>query len=158
MKIKHGEYLPLRGRLSYTVYKNGVPIERFEDNNLIVNGTWERLAHLIAGDEEWLSIEQLTSGLIINRVAIGTSGDVPIGSNTEITDPFIVGIQEYIFPSIGRIQFNWKLLESEANGMGIREFGLLTVDGTLFARRTRDKPIPKESDISIDGEWRIYLK
>jgi hypothetical protein len=35
------------------------------------------------------------------------------------------------------------------------EFGLLCADGTLFARRTRTKPINKESDISLSGSWTI---
>jgi hypothetical protein len=46
---------------------------------------------------------------------------------------------------------------SEANGMAIREFGLLTANGTLFARRIRANPIYKESDISIEGEWIIIF-
>jgi hypothetical protein len=37
--------------------------------------------------------------------------------------------------------------------MAIREFGLMTEDGTLFARRVRANPICKESNISIEGEW-----
>jgi hypothetical protein len=55
------------------------------------------------------------------------------------------------------VQVNWKLLVSEANGKAIREFGLLTEDGTLFARRIRANPIYKESDISIEGEWIIIF-
>jgi len=156
-KAKFCESPFFRGRLRYTVYKNGIPIERFEDNNLIVNGARLRLSHLIAGDETWLSVGQTVAGLNIDRIAVGTSGDVPTVNDTEITNPFYKNIDEHFYPSTGWVQFNWKLLEGEANGTGIREFGLLAVDGTLFARRVRDKAIPKESDISIEGEWVIVF-
>jgi hypothetical protein len=54
---------------------------------------------------------------------------------------------------------------TEANGMAILEFGLMSDDGTLFSRRIREdengtpvnKPINKESDISIIGQWIIIF-
>jgi hypothetical protein len=51
--------------------------------------------------------------------------------------------------------FNWPLAATEANGKEIREFGLFCTDGALFARRIRDRPIYKESDIALEGEWII---
>jgi len=41
--------------------------------------------------------------------------------------------------------------------MAINEFGLLTSDGTLFARKNRNTPINKDSDIALEGQWIIYF-
>jgi len=138
----------LHGCLRFTVYKGGVPIEKFEDNNLITSGARLQMAHLIAGDALDRSI---------NRIAVGTNGNVPTVSDTEITNSFIKPVEGFEYPENGQVQINWKLEVGEANGKEIREFGLLTTDGTLFARRIRNTPIHKESDISIEGEWIIIF-
>jgi hypothetical protein len=142
------EKTPLKGTLRYTVFKNGVPVEKFEDSNLIVTGARIQMAHLISGDGDQRSI---------NSIAVGTNGDTPAVDDTEITGAFTKEVDGFAYPVAGQVQVNWKLLVSEANGMAIREFGLLTEAGTLFARRIRANPIYKESDISIEGEWiRIF--
>jgi hypothetical protein len=138
----------LRGILRYTVFKKGVAVEKFEDDNLIVNGARFQMARLVAGN---------VTGRNIDRIAVGTSGDVPAITDTEIAAPFIKAVDGFDYPENGQVQIRWKLLTSEANGKEIREFGLLTADGMLFARRIRDKPIFKESDISIEGEWIIIF-
>ena len=146
--VQFVEQSALRGRLCYTVFKNGVPVERFEDSNLIVNGARPQMAHLIAGD---------VSGRSIDRIAVGTNGEEPDVTDTEITGSFIKLVDGFEYPADGQVQINWKLLVSEANGKKIHEFGLLTADGTLFARRIRENPISKESDISIEGQWIIIF-
>jgi hypothetical protein len=151
MGKKHGgvqfaEQSSLHGRLCYTVFKNGAAIEKCEENNLIMDGARLQMAHLVAGD---------AAGRNIGRIAVGTSGNMPTVTDTEITAPFIKAVDGFDYPANGQVRIRWKLLVSEANGMEIREFGLLTADGTLFARRIREKPIFKESDISIEGEWII---
>ena len=142
------ERTALRGRLSYTVFKNGVPVEQFVDNNLIVNGARLQMARLIAGD---------INGRSVTHIAVGTNGDTPTVNDTEITDLFIKPVDGFEFPASGQVQINWKLLVSEANGKAIQEFGLYTEDGTLFARRIRVNPIHKENDISIEGQWIIIF-
>jgi hypothetical protein len=147
-QIKFSEMPFLRGRLYYTVYRNGVPVESFADSNLIVNTARLQMAHLVAGD---------VTGRSINRIAVGTNGDVPLLADTEITKAFIKKVDGFEYPAIDRVKINWKILQAEANGMAIREFGLLTENGALFARRIRDSPLNKESDISIEGEWVIIF-
>jgi hypothetical protein len=142
------EQTPLKGTLRYTIFKNGVPIERFEDSNLIVNGARIQMAHLIAGD---------VSGRSIAYISVGTNGNAPAVNDEIITGAFTKEVDGFEYPANGQVQINWKLLVSEANGMAIREFGLLTADGALFARRIRENPIYKESDISIEGEWIIIF-
>ncbi len=142
------ESAPLKGILRYTVYKDGVPIEEFEDNNLIVNGARLEMAHLIAGDVAKRSI---------NRISVGTNGTAPTVKDTAITGAFTKAVDGFSYPANGQVQVNWKLTTAEANGLAIREFGLICADGTLFARRIRANPIYKESDISIEGEWIIIF-
>jgi hypothetical protein len=106
------------------------------------------MAHLVAGDVE---------GRSINRIALGTNDDVALLADTDIADAFIKEIDGFEYPAIDRVKINWKILQGEANGMAIREFGLLTENGALFARRVRDKPLNKEVDISIEGEWIVIF-
>ncbi|MDR0909369.1 MAG: hypothetical protein LBM77_06335 [Spirochaetaceae bacterium] len=142
------EQQPLKGILRYTIFKNGVPIEKFEDKNLIVDGARLQMAHLIAGD---------TASRSINRISVGTNGNAPAVGDTAITGAFTKAVTGFTYPANGQVQVNWKLETSEANGMAIREFGLICANGTLFARRIRANPIYKESDISIEGEWIIIF-
>ena len=147
-KIKFIEKPFLRGRLSYRIYKNGVPVGFFADSNLIVNTARLQMAHLVAGD---------VGGRSIVSIALGTSGNMATVDDTEITGAFIKPVDCFEYPGIDRVKINWEILESEANGMAIREFGLITEDGGLFARKIRDEPINKLSDMAIEGEWTIYF-
>jgi len=155
-----GEGLQLHGKLSYTVYRNKAPIERFEDSNLIMDAMRFKMIRIIAGDllED---AESDIAGLAINHIEIGTNRGGLSSGNTEITGPFPIAIKGHEYPGVGQarhfVRFLWELLESEANGMAISEFGLVTDDGSLFARRTRERPLYKESDISIEGEWVVSL-
>jgi hypothetical protein len=142
------EQTAVKGTLRYKVMKNGVEVEKVEETNLIVNGARIQMAHLIAGDVTERSID---------RIAVGTNGTAPTVGDTAITEPFVKAVEGFEYPANGQVQINWKLLVTEANGMAISEFGLLTADGTLFARRIRENPIYKESDISIEGEWIIIF-
>jgi hypothetical protein len=121
------------------VYQRGKLIEEYEDHNLIVDGARSVMARLIAGEVE---------GQSITHIALGTNGATPTPDDTEITEAFPT------HPPAG-----WNLLVSEANGLAIIEFGLLCGDGTLFARKIREKPLPiyKEDDISVDGQWTIIF-
>jgi len=147
---------PIRGILNYKVFKNGVCIEEVKGKNLIVNGAREQMARLVAGD---------FAGRNITQIALGTSGIMPTVNDTNLTGVFLKNLDGYSFPAMGQVQFDWSLGTSEANGIAIMEFGLVTGDGTLFSRRIREdengnpinKPINKESDISIIGQWIIIF-
>jgi len=151
-----GKEKPMRGILNYQVFKNGVLIEEVKGQNLILNGARNQMAHLIAGD---------VASRNITKIAVGVNATPPIVTNTTITGAFIKNLDGYSFPAMGQVQFDWSLGTSEANGMSIIEFGLMSEDGTLFSRRIREdengnpinKPINKESDISIIGQWIIIF-
>jgi hypothetical protein len=142
------EKIPLRGIFGMKTYKHGKLIEEILDKNLVVNGARVQMAHLIAGDVEQRSVTQ---------IAFGTNNTDPDKADTIITGQWAKDISGFIYPENGRVQFDWKLLTTENNGMAIREFGLLTADGTLFARKTRTNPIYKAEDISIEGHWIIIF-
>lgn len=134
----------IRGIFEMLVKQNGIIIERYCDDNLIVNGARNQAARLFAGD----GINRT-----IAKIAFGTNGIDPVVGDTAITNAFVKDVAGFEFPDMGQIQTNWILHTNENNGMAIMEFGLLSVDGTLLCRKVRTKPINKEADISIEGSW-----
>ena len=137
-----------RGIFSMRVYRNGILSEESIYDNLIVNGAREQMARLIAGE---------VAGRSVSKIAFGTNGTDASYPDNEITDMFAKEIERHAYTAMGQVRFDWKLETTENNGMAIMEFGLLTEDGMLFARRTRGNPIHKDSDISIEGEWTIMF-
>ena len=150
------EKTQLQGKLCYTVYKNKVPIERFSDCNLIMDAIRSKCLHIFAGDLLGDAASDI-EGLSINRIAFGTSGGDINADCAEITTPFFKDVKRFDYPNKYQVRFFWELLEHEANGMAINEFGLITNDGSLFSRRTREEPLQKEGDIAIEGEWIISI-
>jgi hypothetical protein len=148
MKIQFRETLPIRGTFTMRVFRRGLLIEEYRDHNLIVSGAQAAAAHLLAGDG---------AGKQITKIAFGISGNIPTPDDTEITSPFIKAVSAFSYPAPGQVEFEWKLQSNEANGKAILEFGLLCEDGTLFARKIRQEAIPKDADISLEGEWVIIF-
>lgn len=139
----------LRGSLEIVVKRRGKVIERDGEHNLIVNVARTNMARLLAGEGE---------NRIINRVAVGTNGATPSPDDTKITNAFVKPISGFTYPTPTSVRFDFTILEHEANGLAIVEFGLIAADGSLFARRTRNgKVIEKEADLEIDGYWTILF-
>jgi hypothetical protein len=141
---------PLKGILRYTVYKDGAPVEDVEEHNLIVNIGRTQMAHLLAGD---------VANRHVTKISFGTNGTAPALADTQITSAFTKNLLGHEYPATGQVKFLWNLTTAEANGKAILEFGLVCQDGTLFSRRIREsgKPINKESDISLEGDWTIIF-
>jgi len=140
--------ISMKGVFSLKVYKNGEMVDEYIENNLIVNIARDQMARLVAGD---------VAGRSIDRIAFGTNGAAESPTDNQITSMFDKEINGHTYMASGQVRFDWRLETTENNGMAIMEFGLLTADGTLFARRTRSNPIHKDSDISIEGEWTIIF-
>lgn len=141
--------LVLRGSLELIIRRRGNIVERDVESNLIVNVARQNMAKLLAGQGTNRSITQ---------VAVGTNPNPPSPDDTAITTPFIKPINGFSYPTPTSVRFDFTILESEANGMAIVEFGLLAADGSLFARRTRSgKVIEKDQDLQIDGFWTILF-
>jgi hypothetical protein len=146
------ESASLRGIFAMSVYKeeggSRKLVETFEERNLIVDAARVSMAHLISGDVE---------GRSMLSIAFGTDGTAPAAGDEGIANSFVKELDGAACPEVGQARFSWSLSTSEANGMAIMEFGLLTADGNLFCRRTRTTPINKESDISLEGTWTIIF-
>ena len=124
-----GKEKPIRGILNYKVFKDGLLIEEVKGQNLILNGARKQMARLVAGD---------FNGRNITKIAVGVNGALPNVTDETLTGVFIKSLDGHSFPALGQVQFNWSLQTTEANGMAILEFGLMTEDGTLFSRRIRE--------------------
>jgi hypothetical protein len=148
MKMQAQESVAMRGCFRMRIYQRGKLIEEYEDHNLIVDGARATMAKLITGNG---------SGKNINRIAFGTNGNIPVPNDTAITSPFTKTFDRITYPASNQVEFGWSLATTEANGKAICEFGLLCADGTLFARKNRGKPINKDSDIAIEGQWVIIF-
>jgi len=147
-KMRLEEQMSMRGVFRMRVYRKGILVEEYTDNNLIVNGGKLIASQLIAGEG---------AGRYISKIAFGTSGNIPNPENTTITSPYIKNLGGHSFPAPGQVQFNWSLLTTEANGKDIFEFGLICADGTLYARKVRSKTLAKDSDFALEGEWIILF-
>ncbi|MDR1127700.1 MAG: hypothetical protein LBL20_00165 [Treponema sp.] len=148
MKTEIRETAAMRGVFRMRIYRRGTLIEYYEDHNLIVDGARAAMTRLIAGNG---------TGKNLNRIAFGTNGDMSVPGDTSITSPFTKSFDRVSYPASNQVEFAWSLATTEANGKAISEFGLLCVDGSLFARKNRGKPINKDSDIAIDGQWVIIF-
>lgn len=142
-----GDSLPVRGCLRLRIKRCRVVVEDWEDDNLVVDIPRIEIARGIA---------QGGAILPVTHIAIGTNGTAPAPGDTSISQAFIKPLLSVSRPSPTSVVCAFSILAADANGMVIREFGLLRSDGTLFARRTRG-PIEKSEDLEIEGEWTIVI-
>jgi len=141
------DFLQLKGIFEMKIYKGGILIEEYCDNNLIVNLGKEKICSLLAND----GVENF-----IRSIAFGSSTISPTVADTTITDEYAKDIEGFEYPDQKSVKFNWLLDTSEDNGASISEFGLKCFDGTLFSRKTRGT-IQKESDVFLSGSWTITV-
>lgn len=138
---------PIRGTLHLTAYDHrGYELWRAEDHNQIVAGAYPIVAQAIGG----------AANAKISKVAAGTSGNPPVEGDTTISDPTVVNIQSVEYPRPGVVRFNFTFGYYDAVGKSVCEFGLLSADGRLFARKVRT-PIDKSKYMSIVGVWEITI-
>lgn len=141
------EMKPIRGTLRLTAYdRHGCELWQAEDHNQIVAGAYAIIAGALAG----------ASNAIISKVAAGTNGTPPVEGDTRITNPTIVNIQSIEYPRPGVVRFHFTFGYYDAVGKSVCEFGLLSADGHLFARKVRT-PIDKSKYLSIVGVWEITI-
>jgi ABC-type uncharacterized transport system ATPase subunit len=145
--MKDKDFVTMRGDFRLVVKKNGVVIEEYEDHNMIMNVAKDAMAKLIGGNG---------SGKTVTKIGFGTNGSGPSPADTALTGSYSKNVASISYPVTGQAQFNWLLTTTEANGMSIKEFGLICGDATLFARKTRGA-IEKQDDISLDGSWTIIF-
>ena len=156
---------PVCGEFEMTVRNtSGQIVEVYKDPNLVVNQAKNILVQLMLGN----------SDCIVNKIAFGNSMLTPLPHDTRIgqleTHGLFAGnnvfgdslatylkfVDSTATGALGVATFNWSLSYEEANGLNICEFGLLSNDQQLFARKTRGT-ITKQSDLAFEGTWRIIF-
>jgi len=160
------QHIDLHGTLSVKYCnKNGDTVHLVEGPNMIMTVAKDTLAHLIGGDTTGKSVTKLALGNSValpapDNTTIGgiTATSLAAGINTSggVTCAYLKTIGGHTYPVAGRIAFSWALDYGEANGLEIREYGLLCNDLTLFSRKTRGV-VTKSSDLSATGIWTIIF-
>ena len=135
-----------KGTLTLNVYECGRLVETWDGENIIVAQSRGQNARLWGGD---------VTNRSVARIGFGTNGSTPSIGNTGLTGAFTKAIDGVSYPTASSVQFAFTLSTSEANGLAIFEFGLLTGAGVLMARRVRLAPLNKTSDIALSGLWKI---
>lgn len=147
-KIKAVDGLnPIKGMFQLQVIcaKTGIVLENYIDRNLVVNNGRETVMKLLGAG---------TSTKKLTQIAFGTNGTAPVGTDTAITGAFTKDLGAVTYPTISSVKYDWTLGALEGNGIDIVEFGILSEDDTLFARKVRAL-ISKNSDIILNGSWTI---
>ena len=137
---------PVTGHFHLEIWRLGRLVEVVDEPNLVVVGSKTCLSRLIGG---------AFTGKAITTIGFGTSGTAPAAGNTALTGAFTKAVDSVSYPGSNQVRFAFSLSTSEANGMAILEFGLLTGDGTLFARKVRASAFNKDSDLSVSGTWTL---
>ena len=143
--MKFEDSASLRGDFEIRVFRKGVEIEHYQDRNMIMASARDALARLIGGDGK---------GKVITQIGVGINGGEPKPTDTGLAKGYAKNVNGCSYPATGEACFTFTIAAGEANGLAIREFGLLCSDGTLFARKTRGV-IEKADDIEISGTWTI---
>jgi len=120
---------------------------------------WETSSHnLIVASGYW-SVAKALAGvpnMSIAKIAIGTNGNPAQESDSQITNAVLIDIQGIEYPKKVTVRFHFEIGYSDATGMNIREFGLLTQDGNLFSRKVREV-IEKTQNFRIIGIWDVNI-
>lgn len=135
------------GTFEMWVREGGAVIEHVHEPNLVVGGIREVIARLLGG----------TSAKAITHLGVGTNGTPPVVGDAVLANAVLVTISGVTYPQAGHVRFAWQVGTGVANGLQIREFGLLNPDGTLVARKVRSAAIDKTNQISIEGQWTLHF-
>lgn len=136
------------GHFTLEVRRAGALIERTDEANLVVTGARNLLAGLLGG-------RRAAPGLAL--MGFGTSMVAADFGNAALLLPYTRPFEAVTYAD-GTVTFGFALPVGEANGLLIGEFGLLSADGVLFARKTRTyAAIPKDINLSLSGTWSIQF-
>jgi len=137
----------ISGIFNLDIYQAGILISSESSQNLVVNAGLNTIADLLRG---------ITFGRSIATIGFGTNGDPTLPSTTALTNPFLKPPESIAQEGNGRLEIKWELGSGEAIGTEIREFGLLTENGLLFARKNRDL-LQKTAALTLRGTWIVQL-
>ncbi len=127
--------------------RSGNVIESYEDRNLIVDKARFNMARLISIAGNTVFVDGIGFGI---GTAPADAGDLVLTGSTEFEFDSIT------YPDNNSVAFNWSLGYDDMNGVSITEFGLISNNGDLFARKVR-AAIVKANDFTINGTWKIVF-
>lgn len=137
------------GVLRVDVFCHGRLVESDTGGNLVVAGHGPIQAALLSGNG---------AGKNLAQIGFGSNTAVPVPGNTDLSaDAYFKPLDGISFPAANQIAVAFSLGLFEALGISLSEYGLLTSDGTLYARRVRISPLLKDSSIQLTGTWTITL-
>lgn len=131
--------------------------------NRIVNSGRGLILRLLNGvniSSEGAQVVGQSSTYPISKIGFGTNTTPPTNEDTSLSSDALI---KYLDVGSARvignteIIFDWSLQQSEGNGLVISELGLFSHDGTLFSRKVTNNPIIKDTDMSVEGSWRIVF-
>jgi hypothetical protein len=136
--------------------------ETLADGSRVLIDQWTEFNLVVAGASTiWAALAGGAGGAQpVSMIGFGTNGTAASSTDTTLTSSYTKAVDSISFPAAGQVQFNFSLGSSEANGMNIAEFGLLTAAGVLMARKARatgSGPIAKTSSISFTGSWMLQF-
>lgn len=137
----------MKGTLLLTVLnRQGEVVATYTQHNLIVDSGYQAVAGALAGVE----------GAKIAYFAVGTNGNDPAPADTAIENGVCVPLTFEVLDNAA-VRFDFIVDYDIANGKDIQEFGLLTQDGRLFSRLTREEHISKTEEMMLAGSWTINI-
>jgi len=125
--------------------KTGELIKKNETHNLVVDTGLNLLR------------DALYTGTIspLTRIGLGTSGSAVLPTDTQLGSELFKTNLLSVTSSNKILTCQYFLDENTANGQLIREFGLFTTGGTLYARVTQDPPIEKTELVVAALTWTL---
>ena len=127
---------------------DGELIDEFRGNNLVVNAGRESLTKLLTTTDP---------DKRITRAEWGEGAATPLPTDTALTNPYQNGIISSSYPSNIQVQYSLALGTSEGNGKALTELGLVSDDGTLFARFVWGSTINKSAGFALEADWIIQF-
>lgn len=146
--MKFDDSIQVKGEFHLKVYhRDGRLLEEYTEKNLVVTLGRTNLSKLLGGS---------VTGRSVSQIAFGEDGTAPSAGDTSLTNSYAKSVDSVTYPDSTSVQFGWSLATGEANGKNIQEFGLLSSNNDLFARRTR-ATISKTVDLRLEGTWKIQF-
>ncbi|MCG2614910.1 hypothetical protein LZZ85_11480 [Terrimonas sp. NA20] len=140
--------LIVRGEVDIRLYQGETEVNRVYEPNLVVDLGKTNVAKLLGGD---------AAGKAVTKFGVGTNAVSAAVGDVGLTGMFSKSIDSVSYPDSRSVMFHFDLDNGEANGISIREFGLLNDSNVLFARKVREAAIVKTNLIRLVGTWKITI-
>lgn len=126
---------------------HGRRFNEYKTNNLVVATGKQLVAKFLGG----------ASGIgPVTKIQVGSNGTATADGDTTITTPAESAITSVAYPSANQVQFSYNIPSATVGAMVIKEMGLVTAAGVLFARKvTPDTPVP--DGLNFVGTWTITI-